>query len=111
MPYNLPTNNKIDVKLINLRLKEYVEERARIKDESAKKLSKAFVVVSDDLVNLQNQSNIQAAAINDLSMSVNYIVFPSIILHLSQKLPISICPMLGKLEVDNSPVNIFLSYV
>ena len=69
MPYNLPTNNKIDVKLINLRLKEYVEERARIKDESAKKLSKAFVVVSDDLVNLQNQSNIQAAAINNLSTS------------------------------------------
>jgi hypothetical protein len=32
-------------------------------------------------------------------------------LHLSQKLPISICPMLGKLDVDNSPVNIFLSYV
>ena len=39
MPYNLPTDNKIDVKHINLRLKEYVEERIRIKDESAKKLT------------------------------------------------------------------------
>ena len=69
MPYNLPTDNKIDVKHINLRLKEYVEERIRIKDESAKKLSKVFDVVSHDLVNLQNQSNTQAAAINNLSTS------------------------------------------
>ena len=69
MPYNLPTDNKIDVKHINLRLKEYVEERIRIKDESAKKLSKVFDVVSHDLVNLQNQSNTQATAINNLSTS------------------------------------------
>ena len=51
MPYNLPTNNKIDVKLINLRLKEYVEERARIKDESAKK---AFFKVKERKIFVQN---------------------------------------------------------
>ena len=61
MPYNLPTNNKIDNKDLDLNLKNYVDARAKFNDPDAKKLAKVFSVVSTQLNNLQSQSNTQAS--------------------------------------------------